>query len=226
MSNNPVPSRGVALLLIDLQNEYRHDGAYPIEAYDDVLGRSAMLLEAARAMHIPAIHVQAWVEPDERHHYPLLETCLTEDLRSAVAGSAAAEICAEVAPTEGEWVVRKRWPSAFRETGLAEGLKTAGIEHLITVGVWTDSCVRASVFDAVFAGFRIWLVKDACGSVTATMHRTAILDMANRLYGGGVLRTAEALKALRDEPHDAWCCSRPIGLSYTLANLDTLYESL
>lgn len=226
MSNSPIPSRGVALLAIDLQNEYRHDGAYPIEAYDDILGKVATLMGTSRRAGVPVIHVQAWVEPDERHRYALLEECLTDDLRSAVAGSVAAEICAEVAPVEGERVVRKRWPSAFRDTGLAEQLKDAGIEHLVTTGVWTDSCVRASVFDAVFAGFHVWLVKDACGSVTETMHRTAILDMANRLYGGGVLHTAEALKALRSEPHDAWRCSRPIELPYTLANLDRLYDAL
>ncbi len=84
----------------------------------------------------------------------------------------------------------------------------------------------ATVFDAVFAGFRVWLIKDACGSGTDFMNRVAILDMANRLYGGGVLKTAEALKALRGEPHQAWRCSRPVEFQYTAATADTLYESL
>ncbi len=37
---------------------------------------------------------------------------------------------------------------------------------------------------------------------------------------------AEALKALRGEPHQAWRCSRPVEFQYTAATADTLYESL
>ena len=226
MSDEPLPRQATAVLLIDLQNEYRHDATYPIQGYDAILGRAAALVEAARRAGVPVIHVQAWVEPEERQNYALLEACIADEWRSAVAGSAAAEICAEVAPAKDEWVIRKRWPSAFRETDLADRLRQTGIEHLITAGVWSDSCVRASVLDAVFAGFHVWLVKDACGSATEMMHRTAILDMANRLYGGGVLGTAQALASLAGEPHRAWRCSRPIELPYTAATLDRLYESL
>ncbi len=58
------------------------------------------------------------------------------------------------------------------------------------------------------------------------MHRTAVLDMANRLYGGGVLRTSEAVKAWHGRPHTSWKCTRPVGLQYTLATIDPLYDAL
>ncbi|MEA2783434.1 MAG: hypothetical protein QOK29_4978 [Rhodospirillaceae bacterium] len=214
------------VLSIDLQNEYRSSGGYPVEGYDRILANAAALAFAARAAGVPVIHVQAWVEEDERRHYPLLDGSVTDELRSAVAGSVGAEICAEVFPAEGDIIIRKRWPSAFHDTALHDQLRQIGAEHIVTMGVWTDSCVRATVFDAVFKSYHVWLVKDACGSGTDAMHRTAILDMANRLYGGGVLRTQEVLKALRAEPHEAWRCSRPIEFPYTLASLDRLYDAL
>ncbi|TGV59042.1 isochorismatase family protein, partial [Mesorhizobium sp. M2D.F.Ca.ET.160.01.1.1] len=105
-------------------------------------------------------------------------------------------------------VIHKHWPTAFRRTDLSQRLAVLGVENLIVAGVLTDSCVTASVFDAVYHGFRVWLVKDACGSMTEAMHRTGMLDMANRLYGGGILRLPQALKALAGQPFDGWRCTR------------------
>jgi nicotinamidase-related amidase len=215
-----------AVLSIDLQNEYCSMGAYPVEGYERILANVAALLAAARAAGVPVIHVQAWVEQNERQQYPLLDASLTEELRSAVAGSFGADICTEVAPVRGEIVIRKRWPSAFKDTPLREQLLRLDVQHIITVGVWTDSCVRASVLDAIFNSYRVWLVKDACGSGTDTMHRAAVLDMANRLYGGGVFQTAEVLKALAAEPYAVWRCSRPVEFPYTLATLESFYDAL
>ncbi len=209
----------VAVLVIDLQNEYRAGGSYPVEDYPAVLANARTVVEAARAAALPVLHVQACAEEPAFAH-------LAADHRWGVAGTRGADVCAEVAPAPDETVVRKRWPSAFRDTALDATLKHRGIEELVVLGVWTDSCVKGTVGDAVAADYRVWLVKDACGSGTATMHRTAVLDMANRLYGGGVLATAEACRALRGEPHRAWRCTRPIEFPYTLATLDRLYEAL
>lgn len=215
-----------AILVVDLQNEYRLGATWPVAGYDGILANTAAVMSAARDVKVPVIHVQAWVEETARADYERLNECLPDDLRSAVAGSAGADICAEVAPVPGDIIVRKKWPSAFQETGLDQDLRQRGIDNLIVTGVWTDSCVRGSVFDAVYRGFRVWLVKDACGSMTEMMHRIAILDMANRLYGGGVLITAETVKALSRAEYHAWTCTRPIEFRYDASNYDRLYEAL
>jgi nicotinamidase-related amidase len=215
-----------AVLAIDFQNESRAGETYPVENYDRILDNAALVIDAARSAGIPVIHIQAWIETHERGNYALLNETLTDDLRYAAAGSNGADICDEVAPEPGETVIRKRWPSAFQGTELAETLERLGVRHLLVTGIWTDSCVRASVFDAVYGGYHVWLVKDACGSATDTMHRVGMLDMANRLYGGGVLSSAEAVKALAGEAFRSWKCTRPIGLAYTLDTIDRLYDSL
>lgn len=215
-----------AILAVDLQNEYRHDATWPVSGYDAILANTATVMAAARQAKIPVIHVQAWVEEAARADYARLDECLPDELRSAVAGSSGADICAEVAPVSGDIILRKKWPSAFQHTGLDDDLRQRGIEDLVVTGVWTDSCVRGSVFDAVYRGYRVWLVKDACGSMTEMMHRVAILDMANRLYGGGVLTTVEAVKALSGGPYHAWRCTRPIEFRYDAENYDSLYEAL
>ncbi|MBX3568025.1 MAG: cysteine hydrolase [Rhizobiaceae bacterium] len=215
-----------AILPIDLQNEYRPGAAWPIVDYDDVLANTRAVLDAARAAGVQAFHVQAWVEPDKRSNYARLDADVGDEFRYAVAGTAESDICEEVAPVPGEIVVRKTWPTAFRDTNLQKDLTELGIENLIVTGILTDSCVRATVFDAVYAGFRVWLVKDAMGSMSKAMHRTATLDMANRLYGGGVVTTGEAVKALRGEAYQAWRCTRPVEFVYEADTIDRLYEAL
>lgn len=215
-----------ALLVIDLQNEYRPGATWAVAGYDAVLANAAFLMTAARAHGVGVIHAQAYVKPEERSGYALQEATIDEVFRSAVAGDWNAEICEEVAPAAADTVVHKHWPSAFRDTDLAQSLEARGIKTLVVAGVLTDSCVTATVFDAVYLGFRVLLVKDACGSMTEAMHRTGMLDMANRLYGGAVLRMPEALKALADEPFDGWRCTRPVEFAFTLETVDALYESL
>ncbi|RJT41270.1 cysteine hydrolase [Mesorhizobium waimense] len=215
-----------ALLVIDLQNEYRPGAAWPVVGYDTVLDNAARLIAAARAAGVPVIHAQAWVKPEERDGYARQEEILTEEFRSAVAGSNGAQICAEVAALPGDIVIHKHWPSCFRRTDLMQRLADLKIESLMVTGVLTDSCVSESVFDAVYQGFRVWLVKEACGSMTEAMHRTGMLDMANRLYGGGILRMPEALKALVGQTFDGWRCTRPVEFTYTLETVDRLYEAL
>ncbi|RIY02573.1 cysteine hydrolase [Aureimonas flava] len=215
-----------ALVAIDLQNEYRAEATYPVEGFAQVLERNAALMREARARAIPVWHVQAATQDAETDAYPLLHGTVDASLRSGVAGSALAEICAEVAPEPGDVVFRKIWPSAFRGSDFDRRLRAAGIDTLLVTGVWTDSCVQGTVFDAVYAGFHVWLVKDACGSGTQAMHRTAVLGMANRLYGGGVTASDRLLAAMRGEAARHWRCTRPVEFLYRTDTVDALYESL
>ncbi|MBB3770355.1 nicotinamidase-related amidase [Angulomicrobium tetraedrale] len=215
-----------ALILIDLQNEYRPGATWAIIGYDSVLANAAQLLATARKAGICVVHAQFYVRDEERGDYALHDEAAGETFRSAVAGEPGAEICAEVAPQDGDIVLHKNWPSAFRHTDLEARLKARGIETLVVAGVLTDSCVTATVFDAVYLGFHVFLVKEACGSLSEAMHRTGMLDMANRLYGGGILRMPEVLKALEGKAFRGWLCTRPVEFAYSLDNVNALYDSL
>ncbi|MEZ5778835.1 MAG: isochorismatase family cysteine hydrolase [Paracoccaceae bacterium] len=218
--------RATAVLAIDLQEEYRAGAAYSVAGYDAVLSHAATVIAAARAADVRVVHAQAWAEPAAPSAYHLLNTTPGSFARSGAAHTAGAALCAEVEPEPQDTVIRKAWPSAFAGTGLSGKLQAGGVSNLVVFGVWTDSCVRATVFDAVYAGFHVWLVKDACGSGTDAMHRTAVLDMANRLYGGGVLDARRAVAGLRGEPLCAWRCTRPVEFLYSVETVTTFYDAL
>jgi nicotinamidase-related amidase len=116
--------------------------------------------------------------------------------------------------------------SAFGPSTLAPDLRARGVEWVVVAGVWTEACVDATVRDAVKLGFRVLLVKDACGSGTAAMHQTAIINLANRLYGGAVVDTDAACRLLKGETIDAWQVEGAVPLRFAAENIGEIYAAL
>lgn len=117
-----------ALLLIDLQNDYFPGGAFPLPASTACVANAAKVLAWARARGVRVVHVQ------HRELDPVVGFLLE--------GSPGAETHAAVAPVDGETVVVKRHPNAFRDTKLAETL--AGFDTVIVVGAMSNMCVDAT----------------------------------------------------------------------------------
>lgn len=216
-----------AVIAVDLQYEcITGNGAWPICNPEQVLTKARKVIEAARHRRIPIIYTKHWLDPrgiDAMRHEP------TDDRGRplhSVAGDPMAEICEEVAPGPEDIVVHKQRWTGFYGTEMDVVLNRLDVAHLIMFGVWTEACFETTVWDALWRDNRITLVKDACGSATPLMHMTAILDLANWLYGGTVITADELVKAFGGEPYRAWRFSVPNSFAYTLENVQALYESL
>ncbi|MER8448129.1 isochorismatase family protein [Mesorhizobium sp. M1066] len=214
-----------AAIFIDLQEEHRQDPRYLVEGYATILANVQRLQAAARGNHVPLYHWAYIVDLDSQHRpfHPL-----GEDGKSAFSDKSdpLTEICHEVAPANGEALLVKAEASAFRTGPVARDIKSSGIEWLVVSGVWTEACIDASVKDAVAKGFRVLLVKDACGSGSAAMHQTGILNLANRLYGGAVTDTDGACRLLAGETVTAWQVEGSVPLRFSFDNAAALYADL
>lgn len=73
-----------------------------------------------------------------------------------------------VAHFEGEPLVQKHYPNAFRETALLDMLREQEIERLVVCGMMTHLCVDATVRAAVDLGFRVMVAADACATRALT----------------------------------------------------------
>lgn len=71
--------------------------------------------------------------------------------------------------------------SPFSNPDLLPHLRRRGIDSLIITGVETDVCVLSATLDAVDAGFRVVLVKDALGSSSDATHDALLQVYATRL---------------------------------------------
>jgi len=221
-----IDPKRTALLCIDLQEEHRGDSRYLVEGFGRILDNVVRLQVAARRAAVPVLHFAYIVDPSADAMRPLHP--VMEDGTSAFsnAGDPLTAICHEVAPLAGEadWI--KRNASTFSCADFVPKLKSLDVEWLIVVGVWTEACIAASVKDAVDQGFRVILVKDACGSGTAAMHESAILNLANRNYGGAVVDTDTALVLLAGGTVPAWQVEGSVPLRYDWSNGSEIYRSL
>lgn len=218
-----LPAGKVALLLIDLQEEHRIDRRYLVKDYATVIGQCARLLDGARKAGLPVLHSIYLVEDGPtRPFHP------TAEGRSAFsdAASPGAEISPEVTPLPGEPVIVKRDASVFTAPALEAALASHGTDWLIVAGCWTEACVAATVKDGVERGTRILLVKDACGSGSRAMHETAVLNIANRLYGGGVADTDRALSLMAGRPAQVWRTLLPVPMKFTYETASQDYAAL
>lgn len=220
-----LPLDRTAALFIDLQEEHRRDERLLAVGFDRVLANVQRVQDAARKSGLPLYHFAYVVDVDAgttRRFHPM-----TQDGRSAFSDKddPLSAICPEVAPLAGERMIVKTEASAFG-TGFGDELTAAGIEWLVIAGVWTEACVDATVKDALKRDFRVLLVKDACGSGSVAMHRTGILNLANRLYGGAVVDTDAACRLLAGEAVEAWTPDRPVPLRYEASSVNELYDSL
>ncbi|HWT96744.1 MAG TPA: isochorismatase family protein [Terriglobales bacterium] len=216
----------VALLCIDLQEEHRQDKRYLVNGFDQVLANVQALQAAARGKAVPLIHAAYVVDSAKGKPRPFHPVMADGSSAFSNKDDPLSALCAETAPLPGERVIIKDAASVFSDVGFAAGLRSAGIDWLVIAGVWTEACIDATVKDAVAEGFRVMLVKDACGSASIAMHQTGILNLANRLYGGVVTDTRQARRALGGEAIDAWMVEGSVPLRFTYENAAALYDQL
>ncbi len=215
-----------ALLLVDLQEEQRQVPHYAVEGFEGILSNARRLLETARRRAMARFH--AAYRRDFAQVPPRPLEFLSPDGGPAFSDktSPLTAICGEVAPQGGEPVIYKNDASAFCEGDLAPMLRDARAEWLIIAGVWTEACVAATVRDAIALGFRVLLVKDACGSGTMAMHQTGIINLANRLSGGAVATATAACRLIAGEEAEVWVAERPVPLLFGYADAERIYEAL
>ncbi|MEI8698032.1 isochorismatase family protein [Mesorhizobium sp. ISC15] len=214
-----------AAVFVDLQEEHRQDRRYLVEGFAGILANVQRLQAAARANDVLLYHSAYIVDltREARRFHPV-----DANGRSAFSDKddPLTAICPEVAPVAGEMMLVKTEASAFGAGPAAGRLKAEGIEWLVVAGVWTEACIDATVRDAVSSGFRVLLVKDACGSGSTAMHQTAIINLANRLYGGAVTTTDGACRLIAGETVDAWQVVGSVPLRFTYENAARLYDEL
>ncbi len=139
-----------ALILIDIQNDYFPGGAMELVGMTAAAAKAQDLLAAFRQAGRPRFHVQhialgpgaAFFRPD----------------------TPGVEIHTSLRPRPGEPIIQKHYPNAFRDTGLLETLKTAGVEELIISGAMSHMCIDATTRAAFDYGFSCTVAHDACAS--------------------------------------------------------------
>ncbi|GAB4419335.1 MAG: cysteine hydrolase family protein [Anaerolineales bacterium] len=149
-----------ALLLIDIQNDYFPGGKMELEGPVEAAQKAAELLQCFRDHAMPTVHIQ--------------HVSLSPDATFFISGDRGTDIHEITVHYEGEPLVQKHYPNAFRETNLQEMLREWEIERVIVTGMMTHMCVDATARAAADYGFQIIVVEDACATRALTYGETLI----------------------------------------------------
>ena len=84
----------------------------------------------------------------------------------------------DLAPEEGEPVVRKNTYDAFHGTDLQERLDGLGVRDVVVCGVMTNLCCETSAREAFCRGYRVKFVADATGTAADSMHIATLINLA------------------------------------------------
>ena len=215
-----------AALFIDLQEEHRRDKRYLVAGFDAIVANVRDLQKAARTAGIPVFHTAYVVDPAAAKLRPFHPVMPDGTSAFSDKDSPLSALCPEVGPIGAEDVLIKSEASAFGNGQLSRTFKVRGIERVFIAGVWTEACIDATVKGAIDLGYRVILIKDACGSGSVAMHQTGILNLANRLYGGAVTDTKGACRLMAGETIEAWMVEGSVPLRFTHENAADLYRDL
>jgi biuret amidohydrolase len=157
----------VALLVIDMENDFvKPDAPMQVPMAYEAIPNIKMLLDACREKGATVIYT-THVHGKDRGDMGLMGDFWAPigDQTALVDGTAGIEIYEELAPNEGELVIKKHRYSAFYNTNLETQLRNRGIETLIITGTVTNMCCESTARDAQFRDYNTIFISDATGTM-------------------------------------------------------------
>lgn len=149
-----------ALVIVDIQNDYFPGGAMELVASPAAGEKAGRLLREFRRRSLPIVHVQ--------------HVSTRKGATFFLPDTTGVRIHESVAPLEGETVLTKHFPNAFRDTPLLEHLRQRNVTQLVIAGMMTHMCIDATTRAAFDLGFQCTLGHDACATKALTFGGTAI----------------------------------------------------
>jgi nicotinamidase-related amidase len=166
---------GVALLLIDVVNDLRFEGAEALVVQAEPMAtRLAALKRRARHAGIPVIYANDNFGQWRSDFRQTLQHCLSPR-------APGRNVSRMLRPSPRDYFVLKPMHSAFFGTSLELLLEALAVRTLILTGIAGNICVWATAQDAYMRGFRLLVPSDCVVSNTAAENRAALRHMATVL---------------------------------------------
>jgi len=175
-----------AIVVVDMLNDFV-TGGLKCDRAQRIIPNIKKLLEAARKKNVPVIYVgDAHLEGDS-------------ELRvwgpHGMKGTKGAETIPELAPQKGDFVLEKRFYSAFFETGLDSILRSQGVDTVVVVGLHTNICDRHTSAGAFFRGYKVIVPEDGVDAFEEKIHKDG-LEYLKMAYKAEIPTVEELIKAL------------------------------
>ena len=198
-----IDPRQAALIAVDMQNDFCDaNGVLAAHGGDprmiqEMAPRLIRLLEAARTVRLPIVHVRT-------HHSEWTDSAAwlgrhTTNYRMCFPGSWGADyypgfapkVNEDWAPGSHEYVVTKHRYSGFVGTDLDLVLRSQGVRTVIMTGEATNVCVETTARDAYMRDYHVAFVSDCTATGTQQAHDATLYTI--RKHFGAVVSSEEIL---------------------------------
>jgi len=177
-----------AALFIDFQVDVCGAGGRMVRQDASVLDRfqaardqAARLLQHVRevpgvfVVHVVHLFDPGYPELAGAHLHGMFRTVMSQG--AFVQGSAGAAVVPELAPREGETLLRKTSISVFETTDLDVRLRRRDVATVVICGVVTHYAVLGATLSASDRGYRVVVPEDGCSSGSTERHESALAVM-------------------------------------------------
>ena len=155
-----------ALLLIDIQESFRHRPYWSADELPEFLAANRRLIEGAQRLGLPIVRVLHNDGPEQADNAFAMASGLVTSL-------------AELAPYEPTLEIIKHRHSALAGTGLSIWLHSQGIQRLIVSGIRTEQCCETTTRHASDEGWLVDYVTEATLTFAMTHASGAVLSPAD-----------------------------------------------
>ncbi len=161
-----------ALIIIDVQNDFCPGGSLAVTGGDEVVPVLNQYIERFTRAKLPVFTTRDW-HPENTRHFKIHGGLWPPH---CIQGTKGAEFRADLALPDDAVIVSagmapdEEGYSGFEGRdkngmGLADLLRTRGVERVFVGGLATDYCVKETVLDALRHGFKAVLLEDAVRGV-------------------------------------------------------------
>ncbi len=173
-----------ALIVIDMVVDFII-GKFGNPYAQEIVPNIKLLIDKFHAKNLPVIYLRdAHTDSDKE---------LSLWGKHAMEGDEGSEIIPELAPKEGDYVIKKRVYSGFYKTELEELLKSLNVDTVILTGTSTHICVLHNSADAFFRGYDVVVISDATASFVPEEHERALRYMKD-IHNAKIYTTQEFLE--------------------------------
>ncbi|MDS9469714.1 isochorismatase family protein [Paracoccus sp. MBLB3053] len=168
-----------AIVVVDFSYGFT-DPQYPTasDAHEQ-MRRTRAICDLARDKGFPVIFTTIAYHPGEVDKLPWLKKAT--GMAALTEGTRLVEINAATGIQPEDAIVTKKGASSFFGSTLSALLTGAKVDTLVVTGATTSGCVRATVVDAVQAGFNVLVPADCCADRAQAPHEANLYDM-NQKY--------------------------------------------
>ena len=162
-----------AILVVDMLNDFlKPGGKMVLEGGGILIPPMRRLLNRARKVGMPVVFVNDCHRcglKEDREFKKRSEHCME--------GTWGAQVIDELKPKKKDFVVLKHRFSGFYDTDLDLTLKDLCIDTVIVMGVVTNICVRSTIHDAFFRGYKVLVPRDCVMATGEREQESSLYDI-------------------------------------------------